>query len=93
MQHPAKQSPPTPFLFQATSHYLRLLRAAVGNALFLQILSVHPTPALTIVLDTSASSQVQEAVIQAVTRLEDEHSSQEYPPEEYLLVLYGRKGW
>lgn len=75
---------------EASAHYLTTLRHALKEPIFLRLLSLSPTPALVVIANVRPSTvQETNAILQALQKLEEQHSAQEYPPEEYLLVPYG----
>lgn len=80
---------------EATEYYLTLVRGSLGTPAFSRLLGLHPTPAIVVVLDTTESmGQELKALTRTFSRLNDQHSSADYPPSEYLFVpfndpLYG----
>lgn len=74
---------------QATEYYLTLVRGAVGDDLFVRFLSLYPTPALVLVLDTTDSMDKElAALVHTANRLVQQHASATYPPAEYLFVPF-----
>ncbi|XP_066961494.1 von Willebrand factor A domain-containing protein 7-like isoform X1 [Macrobrachium rosenbergii] len=74
---------------QASEFYLNLVRGAVGDALFSRLLSLHPSPAIVLVLDTTDSMKEElSALTRVVRNLLERHSKATYPPAEYLLVPF-----
>nr|XP_027216384.1 von Willebrand factor A domain-containing protein 7-like [Penaeus vannamei] len=87
-------SPPAAREGGAASHpgdeyYLTLVRGAVGDDLFVRFLSLYPTPALVLVLDTTDSMDKElAALVHTANRLVQQHASATYPPAEYLFVPF-----
>ncbi|XP_068239453.1 von Willebrand factor A domain-containing protein 7-like [Palaemon carinicauda] len=74
---------------QASEFYLNLVRGAVGDALFSRLLSLHPSPAIALVLDTTDSMDEELNVLTQVARnLLELHGKATYPPAEYLLIPF-----
>ncbi|XP_018012904.2 von Willebrand factor A domain-containing protein 7 [Hyalella azteca] len=70
---------------QATTHYLTVLRHAVGNDLFSQLMATTPRPALAIVADGRADyTQVVLNILQSGQWTRQNNKE----PEEYILVTY-----
>ncbi|CAL4093811.1 unnamed protein product, partial [Meganyctiphanes norvegica] len=74
---------------QATEWYLQLLRGGIGTEAWLQLLSLSPSTALVIVVDTTVSmAQELASLTHTVNRLVQLHAQQANPPTEYLLVPF-----
>ncbi|KAK7082870.1 Von Willebrand factor A [Halocaridina rubra] len=74
---------------QATEYYIDLIRGGIGNAMFSRLFSLHPTPAIVLVLDTTDSMDEElETLTHVVGNLLKKHSRASYPPAEYILVPF-----